>query len=64
MIENPEAFLAPPHPVAMEFDQFRERQSSHWVKAGGSQKGNFWLDSALADRTIAILIPIRCSGQK
>jgi uncharacterized protein (DUF433 family) len=33
--------------VAMEFDLFRERRSSHWVKGGGSAKGNSWFDSAI-----------------
>jgi hypothetical protein len=38
---NAEVFVAAPHPVAMEFDLFGERRSSHWVKGGGSAKGNF-----------------------
>ncbi len=28
-----------------------------WVKREGSEKGNFWLDSALENRTIAGLTP-------
>jgi hypothetical protein len=35
---NAEVFVAPPHPVAMEFDLFGERRSSHWVKGGGVSK--------------------------
>jgi hypothetical protein len=31
-------FVAAPHPVAMEFDLFKERWSSHWVKGGGVSK--------------------------
>ena len=50
---NAEVFVAAPHAVAMEFDLFRERRSSHWVKGAGSAKGNFWLDSALENRKIA-----------
>ena len=38
---NAEVFVAAPHAVAMEFDLFGERRSSHWVKGGGSAKGNF-----------------------
>src|SRR5467141_3780645 len=34
---NAEVFVAPPHAVAMEFDLFGERRSSHWVKDGGGQ---------------------------
>src|SRR5437870_3731431 len=49
---NAEVFVAAPHPVAMEFDLFGERRSGHWVKAAGSARGNFWLDSALENRTI------------
>src|SRR2546430_1478115 len=55
---NAELFVAAPHAVAMEFDLFRERRSSHWVKAAGSAKGNFWLDSARDNRTIASLTPV------
>src|SRR5713226_8219909 len=40
---NAEVFVAAPHAVAMEFDLFGERRSSHWVKGAGSAKGNFWL---------------------
>jgi hypothetical protein len=32
---NAEVFVAAPHAVAMEFDLFGERRSSHWVKGGG-----------------------------
>jgi hypothetical protein len=53
-----ELFVAAPHAVAMEFDLFRERRSSQWVKGGGSAKGNFWLDSALENRTIEGLTPV------
>src|SRR5712692_2081059 len=35
---NAEVFVAAPHTVAMEFDLFRERRSSHWVKGGGVGK--------------------------
>jgi hypothetical protein len=49
---NAEVFVAAPHAVAMEFDLFGERRSNHWVKGAGSAKGNFWLDSALENRTI------------
>src|SRR5438876_4542701 len=35
---NAEVFVAPPHAVAMEFDLFGERRSSHWVKGGGVSK--------------------------
>jgi hypothetical protein len=35
---NAEVFVAPPHAVAMEFDLFGERRSSHWVKGGGISK--------------------------
>src|SRR2546425_12246236 len=31
---NAEVFVAPPHTVAMEFDLFGERRSSHLVKGG------------------------------
>src|SRR2546421_10424892 len=30
---NAELFVAAPHAVAMEFDLFGKRRSSHWVKA-------------------------------
>src|SRR5713226_9174127 len=40
---NAEVFVAAPHAVAMEFDLFGQRRSSHWVKGAGSAKGNFWL---------------------
>ncbi len=36
---NAEVFVAPPHAVAMEFDPFGERRSSHWVKGARSAKG-------------------------
>jgi hypothetical protein len=56
---NAEVFVAPPHAVAMEFDLFGERRSSHWVKgAAGSAKGNFWLHSALENRTIERLTAV------
>ena len=32
---NAEVFVAAPHAIAMEFDLFGERRSSHWVKGGG-----------------------------
>src|SRR6266436_1449944 len=32
---NAEVFVAAPHAVAMEFDLFGKRRSSHWVKGGG-----------------------------
>src|SRR5438552_15994818 len=35
---NAEVFVAPPHAVAMCFDLFGERRSSHWVKSGGGRK--------------------------
>src|SRR5437870_3783921 len=35
---NAEVFVAPPHAVAMEFDLFWERRSSHWLKGGGMIK--------------------------
>jgi hypothetical protein len=35
---NAEVFVAAPHAVAMEFDLFGERRSSHWVNGGGSAK--------------------------
>jgi len=35
---NAKLFVAPPHAVAMEFDMFGERRSSHWVKGGGVSK--------------------------
>ena len=35
---NPEVFVAAPHAVAIEFDLFGERRSSHWVKGGGVSK--------------------------
>src|SRR3989442_6075293 len=47
---NAEVFVAAPHAVAMEFDLFGERRSSHWVTTAGSAKGNFWLDSLLENR--------------
>ena len=48
---NADVFVAAPHAVAMEFDLFGDRRSSHWVKGGGgSAKGNFWLDMALKNR--------------
>jgi hypothetical protein len=50
--------FAAPHAVAMEFDLFGERRSNHWVKGAGSAKGNFWLDSALENRTIASPTPV------
>jgi len=53
---NAEVFVAAPHAVATEFD-LRERRSGHWVKGGGLAKGNFWLDSALENRTIEGLTP-------
>src|SRR5712692_10136706 len=34
---NAEVFVAAPHAVAMEFDLFGERRSSHWVKDSASQ---------------------------
>ncbi len=43
---NAEVFVAPPHPVAMEFNLFGERRNGHRVKAAGLAKGRFWLDSA------------------
>jgi soluble lytic murein transglycosylase-like protein len=42
----------------MEFDLFGERRSNHWEKGGGVSKRNFWLDSALENRTIASLTPV------
>ena len=47
---NSEVFVAAPHAVPMQFDPFGERRSSHWVKGGGSARGNFSLDSAVANR--------------
>ena len=35
---NAEVFVAAPHAVAMEFDLFGERRSSHWVKCGELSK--------------------------
>src|SRR5258707_11962967 len=35
---NAELFVAAPQAVAMEFDLFRERRSSHLVKGGGGSK--------------------------
>src|SRR5438046_3248165 len=35
---NAEVFVAAPHAVAMEFDLFGERRSSHWVKGGLSKR--------------------------
>src|SRR5712691_1738517 len=35
---NAEVFVAAPHAVAMEFDLFAERRSTHWVKGGGVSK--------------------------
>ena len=35
---NAEVFVAAPHAVAMEFDLFGERRSSHSVKGGGVSK--------------------------
>ena len=35
---NAEVFVAPPHAVAMCFDLFGERRSSHCVKGGGISK--------------------------
>jgi hypothetical protein len=35
---NAEVFVAAPHAVAMEFDLFGERRSSHWVKGGDVSK--------------------------
>jgi len=35
---NAEVFVAALHAVAMEFDLFGERRSSHWVKGGGVSK--------------------------
>src|SRR3989442_8677372 len=35
---NAEVFVAAPHAVAMEFDLFGERRSSHWVNGGGVSK--------------------------
>ena len=34
---NAEVFVAPPHAIAMEFDLFGERRSSHWVKDNAGQ---------------------------
>src|SRR6266404_6832356 len=34
---NAQVFVAAPHAIAMEFDLFRERRSSHWVKDSASQ---------------------------
>ena len=35
---NAEVFVAAPHAVAMEFDLFGKRRSSHWIKSGGVSK--------------------------
>src|SRR2546422_9794924 len=35
---NAEVFVTAPHAVAMEFDLFGERRSSHWAKGGGGIK--------------------------
>ena len=35
---NAKVFVAAPHSVAMEFDQFGEGYSGHWVKDGGVSK--------------------------
>src|SRR5712692_7924676 len=35
---NAEVFVAAPHAVAMEFDLFGEKRSSHWIKGGGISK--------------------------
>src|SRR6266542_2649322 len=35
---NAEVFVAAPHAVAMEFDLFGKKRSSHWVKGGGFVK--------------------------
>jgi len=35
---NAEVFVAAPHAVAMEFDLFGERRSSHWLKGRGVGK--------------------------
>ena len=37
---NAEVFVASPHAVAMEFNLFRERRSSHWVQGGGVSTGS------------------------
>ena len=60
---NAEVFVAAPHAVAMEFDLFGERRSSHWVKGGGSAKGNFWLDSAVGQRAGYLLPAIADSPE-
>src|SRR5437867_1477081 len=54
---NAEVFVAAPHAVAMEFDLFGERRSSHWVKVGGvSNRGSGGVIS-IADCKLKI-----CSG--
>jgi len=47
-----EVFVAPPHAVAMEFDLSERDGVVIGLRAAGSHKGNFWLDSALEKRAI------------
>ena len=44
---NAKVFVAAPHAVAMKFDLFGERRSSHWVKGGGVSKRELLVDSRL-----------------
>ena len=43
---NAEVFVAAPHAVAMQFDLFGRGRVVIGLRAAGSAKGNFWLDSA------------------
>src|SRR5688500_4224306 len=42
---NAELSVAPPHPVAMDLDLFRERRRGYWVKETGVSKGKRWVIS-------------------
>ena len=54
---NAEVFVAALHAVAMEFNLFGRGRVVIGLRAAGSAKGNFWLDSALENSTIASLPP-------
>jgi hypothetical protein len=49
---NAEGFVAAPPAVAMEFDLFGKRRSSHWVKGGGASKRESGVVISIADRKL------------
>src|SRR5712664_947528 len=51
---NAEVFVAAPHAVAMEFDLFRERRSSHWVRRGGVIKNESVTRGQACDFAISV----------